>query len=145
MTMTGGRSLSNADHLQTLSKERCDRKKYQDIAHKSRLEVLVWDIKGNDKRLLLRAKSTGAWMSVRGTIVSGTALSATESQDFLCARYNFSPVNHKSHCDRCGTAFGVTHALSWSIGGLVIVFHKKIRDKILYLSRREFASAYVRA
>ena len=55
--MTGGGSLSNADHLQTLSKERCDRKKYQDIVHKSRLKVLVRDIKGNDKRLLLRAKT----------------------------------------------------------------------------------------
>ena len=108
----GGGAFSNANHFRTLSDEKHDGNKYWDVAHKSRLKGLVRDLKGTDKRLLLRAKSTGAWMSVRGTIVSGTALSATESQDFLCARYNFSPVNLKSHCDRCGTAFGVTHALS---------------------------------
>ena len=39
--------------------------------------------------------------------------------------------------------FGVIHVLSCSIGGLVIARHKKIRDEILYLSRRAFTSAYV--
>ena len=63
---------------------------------------------------------------------------------FLCARYNVSPVNLQSHCDGCGTAFGVTHALICSIGGLFIARHKTIRDKFLYLYRRAFTSAYVR-
>ena len=39
----------------------------------------------------------------------------------------------------------MTHALSCSIFGLVIACHKKICDEILYLSRRAFTSAYVRA
>ena len=59
--------------------------------------------------------------------------------------YNVSPVNLQSHCDRCGTAFRVTHALSCSIGGLVIARHNEIRDELLYLSRRAFTSASVRA
>ena len=61
----------------------------------------------------------------------------------LCARYNVSPLNLQRHCVGCGTAFGVTHSLSCSIGGLVVVCHNKIRDKILYLSGRAFTSASV--
>ena len=75
--VTGGGAFSNADHLRTLSEERCDGKKDRDFAHKYRLKGLVRDLKGTYKRLLLRAKSTGAWMSVRGTTVSGTVLSTT--------------------------------------------------------------------
>ena len=63
--------------------------------------------------------------------------------DCLCAHYNVSPVKLQSNCDGCGTTFGVTHALSCSIGGLVIACHNKIRDKFLYLSWRAFTSASV--
>ena len=142
---TGGGAFSNANHLRTLSEERCDGKKDRDVVYESRLKGLVSNLKGTDKRLLLRAKSTGAWPSVRGTKVSGTELSATDFWDFLCARYNVSPVNLQSHYAGCGTAFGVTHALSCIIGGLVIARHNKIRDELLYLSRRDFTSASVRA
>ena len=72
-------------------------------------------------------------------------LSATGFRDFLCAHYNVSPLNLHSHCDGCGTAFGVTHTLSCCIGSLVIARHNEIRDELLYLSRRAFTSAYVRA
>ena len=61
----------------TLSEERRDRNKDRDAVYESKLKGLVSDIKSTDKRLILRAKSTGAWMSVCGTIVSGTVLSAT--------------------------------------------------------------------
>ena len=131
--VTGGGEFSNANHLWTISEERRDGKKAWDIAYKSRLKVLVSDLQGTDKRLLLRAKSTGAWLSVHGTTVSVTVLSATEFQDFLCDHYNVSPVNFHSHYDRCGTEFGVTHALSCSIGGLVIVCHKKsVTNSFIY-------------
>ena len=66
-----------------------------------------------------------------------------EFQDFSCACYNVSPVNLHRHCDKCGTAFGVTHTLRYSIGGLVIARHNKICDEILYLSQRAFTSASV--
>ena len=39
----------------------------------------------------------------------------------------------------------MTHALSFSIGGLVIAYHNQIHDELLYLSQRAFTSAYVRA
>ena len=131
---TGGGAFSNDNHLRTLSGERHDEKKDWDVAYKLRLKDLVRNLKGTDKRLLLRAKTTGARMSVRGTTVSGTVLSATELWDSLCARYNVFPSNLQRHCDGCGTVFGVTHTLSWSIGGLVIARHNKICDKLLHLS-----------
>ena len=107
--MPGGGVFYNSDHLRTLSEEQCDGKKERDAAYESKLKGLVSNLKSTDKQLLLRAKSIDAWMSVHGTTVSGIVLSATEFLDFLCARYNVSPLNLQSFCDRFGAAFGVTH------------------------------------
>ena len=74
---TGGGELSNADHLTILSKDKRDGKKARDVAYKSILKGLVISLQGTNKYLLLRARSTGAWLSVRGTAVSGTVLSST--------------------------------------------------------------------
>ena len=80
--MTEGGASSNSDHLWNLSEERRGGKKDRDVAHESIIKDLVNNLIGTDKRLLLRSKSTGAWMSVRDTTVSGTVLSATEFRDF---------------------------------------------------------------
>ena len=132
--MTGGDAFSTLDHLQTLSEERRDGKKARNIAYESILKGLVSNLKGTNKRLLLSAKCTGDWLSVCNTTVSGTVLSATEFRDFLCARYNVSPVNLQSHCDGCGTAFVVKNALILIIGVLVIARHNKICNELLYIS-----------
>ena len=79
--MEGG-AFSNANHLWSLSEERSDRKKAQGTTYESKLKGLVSYLQGTDKCLLLRTKITGAWMSVCGTTVSGTVLSATEFLDF---------------------------------------------------------------
>ena len=78
----GRGGLSDANHLWILSEEQRDRKEARDISYKSRIKGLVSGLKGTYKRLLLRAKGRGAWMSVRGTTVSGTVLFATEFRDF---------------------------------------------------------------
>ena len=75
--MAKGGGFSNADHIRTLNKEQRDGMKDQDDVYESKLKGLVSDIKSTDKRLILRAKSTGACLSVCGTTVSGTVLSAT--------------------------------------------------------------------
>ena len=113
MAVTGGEAYSNADHLRTLGEERRDGKKYREAKNQTKLKGLVCNIKGNKRRLILRNKRAGAWLSICGTTVSGTVMSATEFRNFLCARYNVSSLNLLSHCDRCGTAFGVTHTLSY--------------------------------
>ena len=80
--VTGGGGFSYSDHFQTLSEERRDRKEYRDVAYKYVLKDLVSNLKGTYKHILLHAKITGACMSVRGTTVSGTVLSATEFRYF---------------------------------------------------------------
>ena len=80
--MTGGGEFSNADHLRTLSDERRDGKEAWDVAYESRLNGLVSDLKSTENHLLLCTKSTGAWLSVRGTTVLGTVVFTTEFRDF---------------------------------------------------------------
>ena len=63
----GGEEFYNYYHLRTLSKKRSDGKKAPEVAYKSRLNILVSDIKGTDKRLLIHPKITGTWLSVHGT------------------------------------------------------------------------------
>ena len=142
--VTGGR-FSNADHLRALGEERRNGKKYREAVYETKVKDLVRAIKFTGKRLTICSKITGAWLSVCGATVSGTVLPATEFQYLSCARYNVSPLNLQIHSDGCGTEFGVTDALICIIGGLVIARHNKIRDKLFYISRRAFTSAYVRA
>ena len=122
--MTGGGEFSNAEHLRMLGEERRDRHKDWEVANETKLKGLVRYLKCTNMRLILQANITGAWMSVRGTTVSGKLLSATEFWDFLCACYNISPLNLQSQSDGCGTVFRVTHALRCSTGGLLITHNK---------------------
>ena len=131
---TGGEAFSNADHLLALGEERRNGQKNWDEANKTTLKNLVRDLKGTDQRLIIRAKNTGAWLSVHSTTVSGTVFSAIEFLDFLCTCYNIYPLNLQSHYNGCGTAFRVTHAFSCGTSGLFIVCQKKISEKLLYLS-----------
>ena len=80
--MEGG-AFYNSDHLRTLSEERRDGKKDRDAAYETKLKGLVYNLKVTENHLLLFTKSTGAWLSVRVTTVSGTVLSATEFRYFL--------------------------------------------------------------
>ena len=52
---------------------------------------LVRDLDTTEGHLILHAKSTGAWIHVQGTMVTGTVLSAAEFRDFLYSCYNHPP------------------------------------------------------
>ena len=82
--MTGGGEFSNADRIRTLGEEIGDVKKDWESSYKTKLKGWVRDLKGSYRRLILRAKITGACLKIHGTTVSGTVLSATEFRDFLC-------------------------------------------------------------
>ena len=56
----------------------------------------------------------------------------------------YPTLNPQSHCNGCDTDLGETHTLSCSTGGLVIVRHNEIRDKLLSLSRNAFTPASLR-
>ena len=103
--VTGGGAISNANHIRTLGEEIRDGKKDRESTYKTKIKGLFRNLKGIQKCLILRSKSTGAQLSVRGTTVSGTVLFATEFWYFLCAHYNVSPLNLQRHCDGRGTAF----------------------------------------
>ena len=143
--MTGGGVFSNADYLWTLGEERRDRKKDREAANKTKLKGLVRDLKGTGNHLILRDRITGAWLSVCGNTVPGTVFSATEFRYFLCARYNVFPLNPQSRCDGCDNTFGAMHAISCRTGSLFIAHQNGIHDKLIYLSRNAFTSAYVSA
>ena len=89
--VTGGGLFLNADHLRTLMEERRDGKKNRDAVYESNLKGLVINIESTDKRLLIHAKITGAWLSIRGTTVSGAVVSATEFVVFSSERRKPSP------------------------------------------------------
>ena len=63
----------------------------------------------------------------------------------LCACYNVTPPNLQSNCSGCGISFDVRHTLCCCKEGLVIARHNEASEKILYLDRRAFTSAAVRA
>ena len=84
------------------------------------LKDLVTDINSSNQRLILRTNNTGAWLNVRGTIVTGTVLEATKSRDFYAHVTMLPPPNIQSKCNSCGTSFDVPHKLGFSKGGLVI-------------------------
>ena len=81
--MPEGGAFPNADHLLVLREERCDGQKNRDDANDAKLKGLVGDIIGTERHLILCVKNTGAWLNVRGILVTGTVFSATESHGFL--------------------------------------------------------------
>ena len=101
-----------------------------------------WGVVSNQgsfkKRILLRAKHTGAWMSVRGTMVTDTVLTATEFRNFKCDSYNVNPPNPQNKCDGYLRNVLVHHTLICSNGGLVIACHNGIHDNIIYINRQAF-------
>ena len=129
---TGERAFPTADHLLALREERRDRQKRRDDTNGAKLKGLVKYIKEFDRRLILRSKRRGSWLTLRGTMVTGIVLAATEFCGFLCAYYDVTPTNLPIKHDGCSSYFSVSHIISCSNGGLVIVLHKKVHDELLY-------------
>ena len=129
--VTGGGSFSNSGHLWTLRGEICDGKKDREAMNKTKLKGLVHYLKGTYRRLILQAKITDACPRIRSSSVLGTVLSATEYRDFLCTCYNIYPLNLQSYCGGYVNAFGLTHALSCIIGGIVVVRPNQICETFL--------------
>ena len=142
----GGRRFSNVDQLLALREEIYDGQKNRDCVNDAKLKILVRYPNTTNHRLIICAKITGVCMNVRGTMVTGTVLVATEFCDLLCTCYYSTPSPPKlqSKCDSCVTSLNVRHTLRYRKVGLVIARQNKVCDKILYLNRRAFPSAAVR-
>ena len=112
MAVTWGGEFSNASHLMALRGKRCDWQKNWDDKNYDTIKDLVGDLLGTNQILIICSKNISACPSTHDDMVSGTVLSATEFCDFLCARYNFTPLNLQIHCDGCGTTFELRHSLN---------------------------------
>ena len=60
--MTREGELANADHLLALMEERRHGQRSRDDVNDAKLKELVEDLDGTNRRLILRAKNTGAWL-----------------------------------------------------------------------------------
>ena len=81
--MTGEGAFFNADRLLVLREERRDGQKNRDDVNGDKLKDLVSGLDSVDRRLILHAKNTGAWLNVQGTTVTGTVLGATDFRGFM--------------------------------------------------------------
>ena len=92
---TGVRQFSTAGRLQAVNEERWDGKKDQDDANASKLKQIVNDQGDFEKLLFLCVMYTGSWMSIQGTMVTGTLITAPEFHNFLFPCYNVNPLTFK--------------------------------------------------
>ena len=96
-----------------------------------------------DPRVLQRAQSTGAWLSVVPTDSANAVLSCLEFRDALHLRYGLTPPNLPDTCDGCDAPFTIKHALKCTKGGLVILRHNELRDEIAALANAAFTPSAV--
>ena len=75
---------------------------------------------------------------------SGTELGAQEWRNSLFLSYGIDPPDLPSHCDGCGSALSIFHALEFSKGGLIVVHHNELRDGLANLSGKAFTPAHMR-
>ena len=76
-SIKGERAFSTPDHLLTLREESSDGLKIRDDVNEAKLKVLAKVIESLDLYLIICAKNTGSWLTVRGTTVTSTVLAAT--------------------------------------------------------------------
>ena len=72
----------NGDQLLALREERHDGKKNWYDVNDAKLKEIVTNLNGTDHCLILRTKNIGAWMNVRGTMVTGILLVAKTFRGF---------------------------------------------------------------
>jgi hypothetical protein len=87
-------------------------------------------------RTIWRGKERGLWLTTLPSTVNGMELLAQEFLDQLLLRYARSPGDLPSHCDGCGQTFSVQHAMTCKTGGLVIIRHNEIADKLANLTSK---------
>ena len=72
--------------------------------------------------------------------VNGTELGAQEWRDSFFLGNGIDPPDLPSHCDGCGAAFTIYHALYCKKGGLIMARHNKIHDGVRNLAGKAFTT-----
>ena len=71
----------------------------QDDANGVKLRRIINDEGNFDKRVFLGSKYTAYWLSVQGTTVIGTVITATDYCYFLSVHYNVNTPTLQRKCD----------------------------------------------
>jgi hypothetical protein len=133
-----------SDHLRTLREAKSESKSKKKATHEATFNEVTKHLPRSQQRALERAKVTGQFLSVIPSQTNGTVLSAAEFRDAILIRYSRQPSDLQKHCDGCGKAFDVNHALTCKRGGLIIVRHDEIRDELCDIASKALIPSKVR-
>ena len=76
--------------------------------------------------------------------VNWTELGAQEWQDDALLRYGLEPPDLPKYCNGYNAQFSICHALDCKRGGLVMVRHNELRDRVADLNGKTFTPSHVR-
>ena len=85
----------------------------------------------------------GAWLSVLPSVVNRKELGAQEWRDSLFLKYVIESPDLPYHCDGCGSAFSIFHALDCKTGGLVTARHNELHGGVSNLSGKAFTPMHM--
>ena len=83
------------------------------------------------------------WLSVILSTVNIMELGSHEWRDSLFLRYNISPPDLSYHCNGCGAAFSIYHALDCKKGGLIMEHHNELHDGVADHAGKNFTPMHV--
>ena len=140
----GSSEFSTVDHTTAVQEAKQAHAASLAATHDAELASVLDLFPAAEKRIILRGKTTGQWLSVHPSSINGTQLSATEFRDALLMRYAHTPGNLPSKCDGCGQKFDLRHALVCKRGGLVTSRHNEITAELRDLALLALPGSAVR-
>ena len=91
-----------------LREERRDGQKNGNDVNNTKLKGLVRNIDSTNRSIILRSKNTDAWLNIQDTMVTGTALAATEFRGFIPRLWCHKPPTFREN------SMAVAHPLMYA-------------------------------
>jgi hypothetical protein len=125
-----GNNLNLDAHEEMIKATVASSKTKNDNEYATETDLLITQLQENQKRTLTRIVKgkCSAWLTIIPNEDNQFMLSPHEFRDSIALRYAKSPVGLQGHCDGCGKAFSVSHALDCKNGGLVYGRHNESQD-----------------
>ena len=86
---------------------------------------------------------TGECLLVLLSTINGTKLESQEWMDSLFLCYKIDPPYLADHCNGCGAAFDICHALDCKKEGLITACHNYLHDSIADLASKVVTPTHV--